>query len=145
MSFLLDTNVVSEARRPAGHPGVRAWLGSVPAADLFVSVLVVGELHRGVEQLRRRDAPQAAALEAWLLRLVADYRDRVLPVTAAVADEWGRLNAPDPLPVVDGLLAATARVHGLVLVTRNTADFARTGVRLLNPFDGGRQHPTRSG
>jgi toxin FitB len=144
VSFLLDTNVVSEARRAAGHPGVRAWLGSVPAVDLFVSVLVVGEIRRGVEHLRRRDAPQAAVLEAWLLRLVADYRDRVLPVTAAVAEEWGRLNVPDPLPVVDGLLAATARVHGLVLVTRNTADFERTGVRLLNPFDDGPQHHTRT-
>jgi hypothetical protein len=144
VTFLLDTNVVSEARRPAGHPGVRAWLGSVPAADLFVSVLVVGEIRRGVEQLRRRDGPQAAVIEAWLLRLVADYRDRVLPVTAAVAAEWGRLNVPDRLPVVDGLLAATARVHGLVLVTRNTDDFARTGVRLLNPFGGGPHGPTRS-
>jgi predicted nucleic acid-binding protein len=144
MSFLLDTNVVSTARRSAGHAGVRAWLRSVPAADLFVSVLVVGELRRGVEQLRRRDPQQAAVLEAWLLRLVADYRDRVLPVTAAVAEEWGRLNAPDRLPVVDGLLAATARVHGLVLVTRNTADFARTGVRLLNPFGGVQGDPTKS-
>jgi predicted nucleic acid-binding protein len=144
VTFLLDTNVVSEARRPAGHPGVRAWVRSVPAADLFVSVLVVGEIRRGVEQLRRRDPRQAAVIEAWLLRLVAEYGDRVLPVTAAVAEEWGRLNVPDPLPVVDGLLAATARVHGLVLVTRNTPDFARTGVRLLNPFDGGPPDATRS-
>ena len=83
-------------------------------------------------------------LEAWLLRLVADYRDHVLPITAAVAEEWGRLNVPDPLPVVDGLLAATPRVHGLVLVTRNTADIERTGVRLLNPFDDGPQDRTRS-
>jgi hypothetical protein len=144
VSFLLDTNVVSEARRPAGHPGVRAWLRSVPAVDLFVSVLVVGEIRRGVEQVRRRDPPHAAVIEAWLLRLATDYRDRVLPVTAAVAEEWGRLNVPDPLPVVDGLLAATARVHGLVLVTRNTDDFARTGVRLLNPFGGAPEGPTRS-
>lgn len=95
---------------------------------------MVGEIRQGVERLRRRDPNQAKVFDRWLAALRRDYGDRVLPITAAVAEEWGRLNAPDPLPVVDGLLAATAKVHDLTLVTRNTAQVERTGVRLLNPF-----------
>jgi predicted nucleic acid-binding protein len=86
------------------------------------------------ERVRRRDPAQAAVFEAWLATLRQHYADRLLPVTAQIAEEWGRLNVPDPIPTVDGLLAATARVGGLVLVTRNTADLARTGVQLLDPF-----------
>ena len=134
MSYLLDTNVLSEARKPAGDANVRAWLASVRGTELYLSVLVVGEIRQGIERLRRRDPPQAAVFEAWLATLRRDYADRILPVTADIAEEWGRLNVPDPLPAIDGLLAATARVHGLTLVTRNTADVARTGVALLNPF-----------
>lgn len=135
MSFLLDTNIVSEARKPAGDANVKAWLASVRSDDLYLSVLVVGEVHRGIERLRRRDSAQAAVYEAWLATLRHDYTDRLLAVDAAVAEVWGRLNVPDPLPTIDGLLAATALVHGLTLVTRNTADVARTGVLLLNPFE----------
>jgi predicted nucleic acid-binding protein len=135
MSYLLDTNVVSEARRPHGNPHVRAWLASVSAVSLFLSVLVVGEIQRGIERLRRRDPAQAAVYVAWLTTLRRDYADRILPITAEIAEEWGRINVPDPVPTIDGLLAATARVHGLTFVTRNTADVARTGVRLLNPFE----------
>ena len=134
MSFLLDTNVISEARKPAGDPNVRAWLASVRGAELYLSVLVVGEVRQGIERLRRRDPRQATIFEAWLATLRRDYADRILPVTAEIAEEWGRLNVPDPVPAIDGLLAATAQVHGLTLVTRNTADVARTGVALLNPF-----------
>ncbi len=134
MSFLLDTNVISEARRPAGNPNVRAWLAATRGADLYLSVLVVGEIRQGIERLRRRDPTQAAVYEAWLATLRRQYADRVLPITAEVAEEWGRLNATAPLPVIDGLLAATAKVQDLILVTRNTADVARTGVRLLDPF-----------
>lgn len=134
MSYLLDTNVLSEARKPAGDAHVRAWLASVRGAELYLSVLVVGEIRQGIERLRRRDPPQAAVFEAWLATLRRDYADRILPVTAEIAEEWGRLNVPDPVPAIDGLLAATARVHGLTLVMRNTADVARTGVALLNPF-----------
>ena len=133
MSFLLDTNVISEARKPAGDPNVRAWLASVRGAELYLSVLVVGEIRQGIERLRRRD-PRHAVFEAWLATLRLDYADRILPVTAEIAEEWGRLNVPDPVAAIDGLLAATAHVHGLTLVTRNTADVARTGVALLNPF-----------
>jgi toxin FitB len=135
VAFLLDTNVVSEARRPAGDSNVRAWLASVPDADLYVSVLVIGEIRQGIERLRRRDPAQVGVFEAWLSTLLHDYADRILPVTAEVAEEWGRLNVPDPLPVIDGLMAATAKLRGWTLVTRNVSDLARAGVRLLNPFD----------
>ena len=134
MSYLLDTNVISEARKPAGDERVRAWFESVSGSDLFLSVLVVGEIRQGIERLRRRDSGQAAVHEQWLSLLRRDYGDRILPVSIQIADEWGRLNSPDPLPVVDGLLAATAIVTGLTLVTRNTDQVARTGALLLNPF-----------
>ncbi len=135
MSFLVDTNVLSEARKPRGNPHVRAWMASVRGEDLYLSVLVVGEIRQGIERIRRRDSAQAQVYETWLARLQSDYAERVLPITPGIADEWGRLNVPHSLPVVDGLLAATAKVMGLTLVTRNTADVARTGVRLLNPFE----------
>jgi hypothetical protein len=135
VAFLLDTNVVSEVRRPAADSNVRAWLESAPDAELYLSVLVVGEVRQGIERLRRRDPAQVPVFEAWLSTLLHDYGDRIVPVTAEVAEEWGRLNVPDPLLVVDGLMAATAKVRGWTLVTRNVSDLAGTGVRLLNPFD----------
>ena len=134
MSYLLDTNVISEVRKPQANPHVRAWFASVSGESLYLSVLTVGEIRRGIERLRRRDPAQAAIFEAWLASLRQHYADRLLPVTTEIAEEWGRLNVPDPIPTIDGLLAATARVRGLVLVTRNTADLARTGVRVLDPF-----------
>jgi predicted nucleic acid-binding protein len=127
--------VVSEARKRAGDANVKRWLRQRSATELFLSVLVVGEIRAGIERLRRHDEEQAATLDGWLDVLSSDYVDRILPVTAAVAEEWGRLNVPDPLPVIDGLLAATARVHGLTFVTRNVDDVARTGVRVLDPFE----------
>ncbi len=135
MAFLLDTNVVSEVRRSAADSKVRAWLASVPDAELHLSVLVIGEIRQGIERLRRRDPAQAGVFETWLSTLLHDYADRIIPVTVEVAEEWGRLNVPDPLPVIDGLMAATAKVRGWTLVTRNVTDLARAGVRLLNPFD----------
>jgi predicted nucleic acid-binding protein len=134
VSYLLDTNVISEARKVNGNAVVRDWLATVRGDELYLSVLVLGEIRQGVERLRRRDPRQAEGYESWLATLRRDYSDRILPVSAGVAEEWGRLDVPDPLPTVDGLLAATARERNLTLVTRNTADFARTGVRLLNPF-----------
>jgi len=135
VAYLLDTNVVSEARKQAADSNVRAWLASVPDADLYVSVLVVGEIRQGIERLRRRDPAQVVVFETWLSTLLHDYADRIIPVTAEVAEEWGRLNVPDPLPVIDGLMAATAKLCGWTFVTRNVADLARAGVRLLNPFN----------
>jgi toxin FitB len=135
LSYLLDTNVLSELRKgPRADPGVVRWLDSVDDSALFLSVLVLGEIRQGIERVRRRDKRSARALEQWLRSLVESYADRVLAVDATVAERWGELNVPDPLPVVDGLIAATARVHGLTVVTRNSDDFKRAGVEVLNPF-----------
>jgi predicted nucleic acid-binding protein len=134
VSFLLDTNVVSEIRKEAPDPGVATWFASVPADRLFLSVLVVGEIRQGIERLARRDPAQAEIYEHWLSQLVDGYGDRLVPITVRIAEEWGRLNVPDPVPVVDGLMAATALVHDWTLVTRNISDVTSTGVRLLDPF-----------
>lgn len=136
MSYLLDTNVVSELRKGSrADRGVLDWLAPIPDSELFLSVLVVGELRQGVERLRRRDAVAAENIDRWLGTLVGNHADRILQVDFRIAQLWGRLNVPDPLPAVDGLLAATAVVHDLTLVTRNVRDVERTGARLLNPFD----------
>jgi predicted nucleic acid-binding protein len=135
MSYLLDTNVISEFRKRRPDPQAIAWLKSVRSDKLFLSVLTLGEIRLGIERLRRKDAGQADALDAWLTGLRSIYGDHIVNVDDKVADEWGRLNGPDPLPVLDSLLAATARSHGWTLVTRNTADFERCGVALLNPFE----------
>ena len=101
----------------------------------FTSVLVVGQIRRGIESKRRRDPEGAAALDACGSRLEADFASRILAIDAVVADRWGRMNVPDPLPAVDGLLAATALVHDLSVVSRNVRDFARAGVRVVDPFE----------
>jgi predicted nucleic acid-binding protein len=135
MTYLLDTNVVAELRRRDPDPHVLAWYGTVTSAELFVSVLTIGEIRLGIERLRKKDGTRADLLEQWLRGLHASYGDHIIDVDADIAEEWGRLNAPDPLPVIDGLLAASAKVRGWTLVTRNTADIARSGVALFNPFD----------
>ena len=135
MSFLIDTNVVSELRKPRPDANVARWFQSVRDSDLYLSVLVVGELRQGVELLRRRDRGQADALETWLLALERGYRDRLIPVTARIADVWGRLNVPNRLPAIDGLLAATAKFHDLTLATRNARHVRGTGISVLNPFE----------
>jgi predicted nucleic acid-binding protein len=135
MRYPLDTSVLSELRKGRrAAPSVRAWLETVDDDALFTSALVLGELRRGVESIRRRDPVAAVALEQWLARLVDQFAERVLKVDAATANRWGLLNVPDPLPTVDGLLAATALEHGMTLVTRNTQDVERTGVATVNPF-----------
>lgn len=134
MAYLLDTNVISEVRKRQQDPGVLAWFSGVQGQDLYISVLAVGEIRQGVDRLRRRDPVQARVHEDWLSVLIRDYDDRILPITIGVAEEWGRMNVPDPLPAVDGLMAATARVAGLTFVTRNTGGLERAGVELLNPF-----------
>ncbi|MGB6457217.1 MAG: type II toxin-antitoxin system VapC family toxin [Streptosporangiaceae bacterium] len=137
MSFLLDTNVVSEIRKRAPDIGVAEWFAAVPADRLFLSVLVAGEIRQGIERLARRDPAQAEIFERWLSQLIGGYGDRLIPITERIAQVWGRLNVPDSVPVVDGLMAATALVHDWTLVTRNVDDVMSTGVRLLNPFSDG--------
>jgi predicted nucleic acid-binding protein len=135
VKFLLDTNVVSELRKgPRADRKVTAWFAGLESGDLFLSVLVVGEIRRGIERIRRRDPKSAGALDRWLSGLSAGFEDRILPVDRRVAEEWGRMNVPDPLPVLDALIAATAKVHGLVLATRNVKDVAATGIRIVNPY-----------
>jgi toxin FitB len=136
MSLLIDTNVISELRKGERcDPQVSAWFSAVPDDSIYLSVLVIGEIRRGIERIRLRDLDSARALERWLARVIRDNGDRIIDVDRDVAEEWGRLNAPDPLPAIDGLLAATAIVHGFTLVTRNTKDVERTGVTVVNPFE----------
>jgi predicted nucleic acid-binding protein len=135
LSYLVDTNVISELRKAErGHPGVVRWASSIDPASLHTSVLVIGEIRRGIELKRRNDAAQAAALDLWLDRVRAGLGPRILPVDERIATLWGRLGIPDALPAIDGLIAATALVHGLTVVTRNRDDLARAGVTILNPF-----------
>ena len=136
MKWLLDTNVLSEVRKGRRcHPAVASWIESADAEDLATSVLVVGEIRRGIERLRPKDVAQARVLEKWLERVRVEFAGRILDVDERVAEEWGRLNVPSPVPVVDGLLAATAKIHGLTLATRNVTEVARTGAWVMNPFD----------
>ncbi len=135
MSYLLDTNVISELRKgDRADNRVRAWFAGLAEEEIFLSALTIGEIRCGVESVRRRDPDSAAALESWLSRLGESHRGRIVPIDRAIAEEWGRMNVPDPLPVVDGLLAATAKVLGLTLATRNVTDVMSTGVDLLDPF-----------
>lgn len=137
MSFLLDTNVISELRkRDRSDPGVRSWFATVADDELYLSVLVIGEIQQGIELVKSRDAAKAEALQRWLSQVKKSFGPRMLPVTVSVAEEWGRLNSIRPLPTIDSLLAATASVNGLTLVTRNVADIEGTGVHCLNPFEG---------
>lgn len=136
MTLLLDTNVLSELRRGERcHPQVRLWAASVDEEDVHTSVMVLGELRLGIERVRRRDAWFAAQLEQWLARVVACLQGRIHPVDREVALAWGRIGAARTVPPIDGLLAATAFVHGLTIVTRNVADFADLGVSCLNAFE----------
>ena len=135
MSFLVDTNVLSELRKAErANANVRAWFDGVGEDDLYLSVLVIGELRRRIAGVAQRDPAAATALDGWLRAVISHYAERILDVTVDVAQASGTFNVPDPLPVVDSLLAATAHVHGLTVVTRNVVDIARTGVPVLDPF-----------
>ena len=137
MSWLLDTNVVSELRKgPRADPGVARWAAG-RRDEAWLSALTIGEIRRGIELRRRRDGVAARNMDVWLDGLLGAFESRILPFDARVAEAWGRLNVPDPLPTVDAMIAATALVHDLTLVTRNVKDVAGTGVRLLNPFEAG--------
>jgi predicted nucleic acid-binding protein len=137
--FLLDTNVVSELRKVrAGKAdaNVASWAEAVDAGQLFVSVITLQELEIGVLQIERRDSSQGAILRAWLdQHVIPAFEQRILPIDSAVAIRSARLHVPSPCAIRDGLIAATALVHRLTVVTRNTSDFAATGVSLLNPWN----------
>jgi toxin FitB len=135
VSYLLDTNVLSETRRRAPAPGVAEWIAATPADQLCVSVLTLGEIEHGVARIRASgDHKQASTLDRWLRELEAGFAGRIMSVTLEVAREWGRQRFAQPVPVIVALIGATARVHGLTVVTRNARDFERMGVRVLNPF-----------
>ncbi|MCB1882680.1 MAG: type II toxin-antitoxin system VapC family toxin [Geminicoccaceae bacterium] len=135
MGFLIDTNVISEVRKGSRcDPGVAAWYAATDAADIYLSVLVLGEICKGVERVRPRDPARAAALDRWLMQIVTGFGPRVLPVDAPVAARRGQSSAARSVPVIDALLAATAYVHGLTLVTRNEADMRDSGAIVFNPF-----------
>jgi predicted nucleic acid-binding protein len=134
MAYLLDTCVISELRRPRCDPGVSAWMANIQPDEAYLSVLTLGEIRRGIELHRPKDPKAAGTLERWLLGLESHYADRILPITAAIADRWGRLSLSQPLPISDGLIAATALEHKLTVVTRNVTDFKRSGVNPINPF-----------
>ena len=134
--FLLDTNVISELRKgPRCNANVRAWIESRNSNELFISVLALAEIRDGVEGIRARDPEQAARLESWLFDTATRFEDRLIAVTPRVADRWGRLRTPQPLPDFNRLIAATAVEHGLRIATRNIRDFARAGVEVFNPWE----------
>ena len=136
VKYLLDTNIISEIRKgPRCHPNVAAWYSNLEEESLYLSVLVLGEIRKGIEGLRDRDAGKANELDLWLEQLQTSFQSQILPVDTAISQEWGRLSSLHTVPVIDGLLAATATAHRLVLVTRNTRDFADLGIHLLNPFE----------
>lgn len=134
-SYLIDTNVIAELRKgPRANSGVRRWFERHTGEDLWLSVLVVAELRRAAALIRRRDPAAADRLDSWLASLEASYSDRILPVTLDVVRQSVAMGIQDPLPVVDGLLAATALTHGLTLVTGHAADIERSGANWENPF-----------
>jgi toxin FitB len=135
VSYLIDTNIISEVRK--GNrcvPSVSAWYASIADEDLFLSTLVLGEIRKGIELVRSQQPGKAAALERWLQQVETAFDGRILGIDHAVSDLWGRLSAVRSIPVVDGLLAATALVNDLTLVTRDDRDIAGLGVAVLNPF-----------
>ena len=135
--YLLDINVISETRKIRADAGVMAFLAAADVTGLFLSVLTLGELRKGVEAKRRTDLATADRLGAWVDGIETTFADRILPVDTAAARLWGELSARRTLPVIDTLIAATANTRGLTLVTRNTRDVAGTGVPLLDPWQDG--------
>ena len=136
--FLLDTNVISELRRPdRADRNVVAWANAIPAANFFISVISILEIERGARLIKRKDATQGAILRNWIdAQVLARFEGRILAIDTTVAQRCAQLHVPNPRAERDALIAATALVHGLTVVTRNVGDFEPTGVPLLNPWDG---------
>ena len=136
VKYLFDTNILSELRKKERcDPNVSRWFAGIDDVSIHLSVLVTGEIRKGIELKRNKDPAQALALEQWLGKIEAHYCDRIFLLDAGICDIWGKLNAIRPLPVIDSLLAATAIQHDSTLVTRNVSDVENTGVKLLNPFE----------
>lgn len=131
--YLVDTNIISEARR--GAPQARAWLRAVDPGSVHLSTLTLGEIMRGIALKQKSDPRAAGHLAEWLRRIRHDHAERILPVTDQISVEWGRIAAIRPRGDIDGLIAATAIVHDLILVTRNIADFEDTGASVVNPWE----------
>jgi hypothetical protein len=139
LNYLLDTNIISEIRKGGDcDPHVAAWYDAIDEDNIYLSVLVIGEIRKGVERAHSTNPAQARALEKWLSALTRSFASRILPIDLAVADEWGRMSAKRPVSTVDALLAATAKAHQMMLATRNVADVADLGAKVFNPFE-----PTR--
>ncbi len=135
MGFLIDTNVLSELRKGSKMDiNVREWFDAIPSEHIYLSTLVVGEIRHGIELLCRRDPSAALRLDNWLIEVLKDTGDRILPITNEISEQWGRFGIPDPISVIDGLMAATALVHGHIIATRNVRDIESTGVNFINPF-----------
>ena len=133
MAYLLDTNVISELRRPRPHPAVLEWLGKASNPDLYLSAVTIGELQAGVEVTRDQDTAKAAAIETWIDRIIGSYS--IIPMDARCFRQWARLMKRRSSDLAqDAMIAATAQVHGLVVVTRNTRDFQTLGIETFNPF-----------
>jgi predicted nucleic acid-binding protein len=135
--YLLDTNIISETRRFRMNDGVQAFLAQTEANALYISVLTLGELCKGVENKRRTDQAAADLLAIWVEELRRNFADRIVPIDASIADLWGRLSADRSRPVIDTLIGATALVHGMTLVTRNAKDLVGIDVPIIDPFAGG--------
>jgi predicted nucleic acid-binding protein len=134
VTFLLDTNVISEVRRRRPDVRVVSWLKRADPSALSISVLTLGEIAKGAAQCATRDRAQAAIYYEWLALVRSNYADRTIPIDPDIAETWGRLAGRRPLPIIDGLLAATALVRSLTLVTRNVADFADLGLAVFDPW-----------
>jgi hypothetical protein len=135
LNLLVDTNVISELKRGRNaDTAVVAWFGSMPPERIFTSVIVLGEIRRGIELIARRDKPQAVFLERWYMDMRTRLDDRVLAVDEAVVTIWSKISVPDMLPAYDGLIAATALAHGMAIVTRNALDYRRVGIEVIDPW-----------
>jgi len=138
LSFILDTNIISELRKPSPASELLSWLERVDEDSIRLSVLTLGEIRNGI--LRLEKGRKRQELTIWLEKIRESYKNQFFPITAEVAEKWGEMNAKcrkagNPLPVIDGLIAATAAVSGSILVTRNISDFEKTGIRLMNPWE----------
>lgn len=141
MNYLIDTNIISEVRKGEHcNAAVAAWYDLIDDGSLYLSVLVLGEVRKGIERTRPKEPARAKALEKWLAEVRKAFAGHILPIDDAVAEEWGRMAGGRSIPTVDGLLAATAKVHRMTLVTRNLADVADLGAKVINPFEAAKAH-----